>query len=99
MERESNRDYANEPPLTLSERLSTQLSAKGQHIAAGAKGSWQGFLFLSAVDQTTIPEPAVPVRRHQLFHSYRDDYRLRFQVNAFRMSMTTGEWSSRLPAN
>jgi DNA polymerase III epsilon subunit-like protein len=60
------------------------------------QGSWQDFRFLSAVDETTIPEPAVPVRRHQLIRPYLDRYRSRFQANAFRMSMTTGEWSSHL---
>ena len=60
------------------------------------KGSWQGSRSLSAVDETTIPEPAVPVRRNQLNHSSSDRYRDRLQVNALHMSMTTGEWNARL---
>ena len=76
------------------------LSAKSQQIAVAelpvAIGSWQGFRFLSAVDETTFPEPAVPVRRHQLNHSSSDHYRDRLRANAFRMSMTTGEWNARL---
>ena len=77
------------------------LSAKSQQIEVATElpttiGSWQGFRFLSAVDETTIPEPAVPVRRHQLNHSSSGHYRDRFRANAFRMSMTTGEWNARL---
>lgn len=77
------------------------LSAKSQQIAVATElpvaiGSWQGFRFLSAVDETTIPEPAVPVRRHQLNHSSSDRYRNRLQANALHMSMTTGEWNARL---
>ena len=71
------------------------LSAKGQHNVIDA-GSWQGFRFLSAVDETTIPEPAVPVRRHQLNRPSSGHYRGRLQANALCMSMTTGEWSTRL---
>lgn len=64
------------------------LSAKSQQIAVATElpvaiGSRQGFRFLSAVDETTIPEPAVPVRRHQLNHSSSDCYRNRFRANAF----------------
>ena len=58
------------------------LSAKGQHIVNQRRevGSFQ---FLSAVDETTIPKPAVPVRRHQLFHRYLDYYCSRFQAKRF----------------
>ena len=71
------------------------LSAKGQHNVCDA-GSWQGFRFLSAVDETTIPEPAVPVRRHQLNRPSSGHYCDRLQANALCMSMTTSEWSTRL---
>ena len=37
-----------------------------------ARGSWQDFRFLSVADEATISEPAVPVRRHQLFRPYPD---------------------------
>lgn len=64
------------------------LSAKGQQIAVATElpvaiGSWQGFRFLSAVDETTFPEPVVPVRRRQLNHSSSDHYRDRLRANAF----------------
>ena len=50
------------------------LSAKGQHNVFQRRevGS---FRFLSAVDETTIPEPAVPVRRHQLNRPSFSHYR------------------------
>ena len=71
------------------------LSAKGQH-SVFQRREVGSFRFLSAVDETTIPEPAVPVRRHQLNRPYSGCYRGRFRANAFRMSMTTGEWSTHL---
>ena len=59
MEHENDQDYSNEPPLTLSERVSTYSARRASKMRVATLGS------LRMTDEAILTEPAVPNKRRQ----------------------------------